>query len=112
MPTKKKRAISIAKADALGSVELFASRVREDIDSQAIIIMFGSYAKKITHAKSDIDIAIISSAFGIDKAANCGILGKIIYEVNASIESHTFSVDEWSFSSPFIEEIKRTGVIL
>ena len=107
-----KNSISAAKADALGSAELFASRVREDIDDQAIIILFGSYAKEAFHAKSDIDIAVISKAFNMDTAANCGKLGSIIYDINALIESHPFSVDDWNDSTPFIEEIKRTGVVL
>ena len=100
------------KADALYSAELFASRVRKEIDNQAIIILFGSYAKDMVHAKSDIDIAVISHTFGTDSAANYGNLGSIIYDINASIESHPFSVEEWSYSTPFIKEIKRTGVLL
>jgi len=112
MAIDEEKAINMTKADALGSAELFASRVREDIDAQAIIILFGSCAKDTIHAKSDIDIAVISKAFDIDTAANWGKLGSIIYEINTSIESHPFSVDDWSYSTPFIEEIKRTGVVL
>ena len=106
------KTIDMTKADALSSAKLFASRVREDIDTQAIVILFGSCAKDTIHAKSDIDIAVISKIFDIDIAANCGKLGSIIYDINASIESHPFSIDDWSYSTPFIEEIKRTGVVL
>ena len=112
MAIDEKKAINTTKVEALASAELFASRVREDIDDQAIVILFGSFAKDTIHAKSDIDIAVISKVFDIDTAANCGKLGSLIYDINASIESHPFSVDDWSYSTPFIEEIKRTGVVL
>ena len=112
MALDEKKAIAITKADAIDSAELFASRVREDIDDQAIVILFGSCVKDTIHSKSDIDIAVISKAFDIDTAANCGKLGNIIYDINVSIESHPFSVDDWRHSTPFIEEIKRTGVVL
>ena len=112
MAIDKYNAINMTQADALSFAELFASRVREDIDAQAIVILFGSCAKDTIHAKSDIDIAVVSKVFDIDTAANCGKLGSIIYDINASIESHPFSIDDWSYSTPFIEEIKRTGVVL
>ena len=112
MAINETKVTNITKVDALSSAELFAARVREDIDDQAIVILFGSCAKDTIHAKSDIDIAVISKAFDIDTAANCGKLGSIIYDINASIESHPFSVDDWCCSTPFIEEIKRTGVVL
>ena len=112
MAIDEKKANYAANADALSSAELFASRVREFIDDQAIVILFGSFAKDTSHAKSDIDIAVISKVFSIDTAANCGKLGSIIFDVNASIESHPFSIDDWSHSTPFKEEIIRTGVVL
>jgi len=112
MTADEKKATKITKAVALGSAQLFATRVREDIDSQAIVILFGSCAKDMIHAKSDIDIAVISHTFGVDTAANCGKLGRIIHDIDPSIESHPFSVDDWNNSTPFIKEIKRTGVIL
>ena len=112
MTIDEKKANNTANTDALNSAEIFASRVREVIDDQAIVILFGSYAKDTSHAKSDIDIAVISKAFSVDTAANCGKLGSIIFDANASIESHPFSIDDWNHSTPFKEEIIRTGVVL
>ena len=112
MAVDDKRANIMTKADVLSAAEIFASRVRKDIDDQAIVILFGSFAKDTNHARSDIDIAVISKVFDIDTAANCGKLGSIIFDVNASIESHTFSIEDWNYSTPFKEEIIRTGVVL
>ena len=112
MINREIEATNLSKSDALSTAELFASRVREDIDSQAIVILFGSCAKDKIHARSDIDIAVVSGVFDIDVAANYGMLGSIVYDINAMIESHPFSLEDWSCSTPFIEEIKKTGVVL
>jgi predicted nucleotidyltransferase len=102
----------LISSDTLEIAKQFASHVRRRLDSKAIIILFGSCAKGTFHPKSDIDIAVISSSFNNDIAENCGKLGSIIYDVNTTIETHPFSIDDWNYSTPFIYEIKKTGVIL
>jgi predicted nucleotidyltransferase len=112
MGKKVKAPTSLTSNEILKTAKQFAFYVRERLDGEAIVILFGSCAKDTFHPKSDIDIAVVSRFFNNDIAENCGKLGSIIYDVNTSIESHPFSIEDWSYSTPFISEIKKTGVIL
>ena len=103
-------AINIEKAIQTGKE--FASLVRSEIDSEALVLLFGSYAKNKAKDKSDIDIAVVSKTFGenvIENRVNISLLG---YRIHPDIEAHAFSAKDWMDSTPFIKEIKKTGVVL
>ena len=90
----------------------YASLVRSKIDSEAIIMLFGSYAKNSANDRSDIDIAVVSGLFGDDITNDFAKLYVIAYEVNTEIEPHPFSFERWKDTTPFIREIMETGVAL
>ena len=90
----------------------YASFVRSEIDSEALVMLFGSYAKNLANDRSDIDIAVVSKSFGDDIANDFARLYVIAYGINAEIEPHPFSYKRWNDTTPFIREIMETGVAL
>jgi len=104
--------MAIDQKTAIKSGKQFASLVRSKIDSEAIVLLFGSCVKNKSHNRSDIDIAVISKTFGnnvVENLVNISLLG---YLVHPDIEAHAFSINDWEYSTPFINEIKKTGVML
>ena len=102
----------INRETALSAGKRFASLVRSEIDSEALVMLFGSCAKDRIHERSDIDIAVVSKAFGdnvIENRVRVSLLG---YQINLDIEAHPFSIEDWKYLTPFINEIKKTGVAL
>ena len=104
--TNKSRESSIATG------KQYASRVRAEIDTEALVLLFGSCAKNSANDRSDIDIAVISKEFGDDIPNDFARLYVIAYNVNSEIEPHPFSCKRWKNPTPFIREIMETGVAL
>ena len=97
---------------ALSTGKRFASKVRSEIDNKAVVILFGSCAKNEATDRSDIDIAVVSEMFGYNLAENFARLSVIAYGINVEIEPHPFTLESWNDITPFISEIKKTGVAL
>ena len=71
-------------------------------------ILFGSIAKNEQRETSDIDIALISSAFTENLIYNNRLTSKINIKVPL-IEVHHFNSDYFKKGDPFINEIMATG---
>jgi predicted nucleotidyltransferase len=97
---------------ALSTGKIFASRVRNELDEKAQVVLFGSCAKNEITDRSDIDVAVVSETFGDDIAENFAKLTVIAYSINVEIEPHPFTVESWNDTTPFISEIRKTGVVL
>jgi predicted nucleotidyltransferase len=111
--TKRGNAMAvISREAAISTGREFASQIRSEIDNNAIVILFGSCAKNNATERSDIDIAVVSETFGNNYIDNFVKLGVIAYEINVEIEPHPFTIDSWNYITPFISEIKNTGVVL
>jgi len=104
--------VAISQNTAIASGKQFASRVRSELDSDALVLLFGSCAKDKTHDRSDIDISVVSKAFGNNFPEDFARLTVIACGINTDIEPHPFSVDSWNYTTPFISEIKKTGISL
>ena len=102
----------INREAALSTGMRFASKVRSEIDNKALIVLFGSFAKNEATERSDIDIAVVSETFGYNFAENFANLSVIAYGINVEIEPHPFTLESWNDITPFIAEIKKTGVAL
>ena len=77
------------------------------------VIIFGSRAKGKTHKWSDIDVCIVSPRFK-DAMKALGFLWqkRKDEEVIAGLEPVGFTKKDFEEGSTFIEEIKKTGIIL
>ena len=104
--------MAIDKKTAIRSGKQLATLVREKIDSDALVLLFGSCAKNKTHDRSDIDIAIVSKTFGSNVVEDLASISLLSYSVHPDIEAHAFSISDWEYTTPFINEIKKTGVVL
>lgn len=74
--------------------------------------LYGSYARGKTRAESDIDVAIVSPDFGIDRYEEGKLLRQIAWRIDARIEpvpisEETFLKRDWI---PLIYEIKANGI--
>ena len=77
------------------------------------VIVFGSYARKEQREESDIDIALVSKDFTgaapIDVRPMAHLLARSPFFY---IEPHTFSPEQFADWNPFVQEIKRTGIVI
>jgi predicted nucleotidyltransferase len=90
-------------------VKKYADKLRESMIPFSDIYLFGSFAKGEARKWSDIDVAIFSRKEETDDFIIQ--LGRLLREVDVRIEPHIFSEDDIkTISTPFIEEILRTGI--
>ncbi len=73
------------------------------------VYLFGSYAKKLQHADSDIDLAVFIDKEGINSFDENLELLKLTRDVDLSIEPHTFARTDFYEPDPFVNEIITTG---
>jgi predicted nucleotidyltransferase len=77
------------------------------------VIIFGSHAKGKTHKWSDIDICVLSPDFQDSlRAMELLLVKRRREEVIAGLEPVGFTEKDFKDGSSFIEEIKKTGVVL
>ncbi len=77
------------------------------------VILFGSHAKGMAKPDSDIDLAIVSSQFGINNWKEMVLLRKIALEIDSHIEPLPFSPkDIEDRYSTLSDEIRKYGVEL
>ena len=86
-------------AEKLKSVEVYPRR----------ILLFGSYAKGIPHAYSDVDLAIWAKGFQGIRALDIEKIAPALREFG-DFEIHPFTEFETVDENPFIEEIERYGI--
>ncbi len=73
-------------------------------------ILFGSFAQGRAREESDIDLAIISSAFTGDRFADRRLIVPLRRGVDSRIEPMPFRPEQFAEGGNLIDEIKRTGV--
>jgi uncharacterized protein len=99
------------KSIAIENSKLFINTLIENKYPFIQIYLFGSYAKGNATKDSDIDLAIISNLPEIDNYDERVRLMKIaVKNNNYLIEPHPFSQKDFEEDTPFINEIKRTGI--
>jgi|YNPNPStandDraft_1061719.scaffolds.fasta_scaffold79117_2 predicted nucleotidyltransferase len=75
--------------------------------------IFGSFVKKRFTKNSDIDLAIVSPAFGKDKQKERILLMNLRDEKTLIIEPHPISLKEWQLKlNPIINEIKKNAIMV
>jgi predicted nucleotidyltransferase len=100
----------ITKEEALIIGKKFAERVRNELDNNAMIFVFGSTIKGEADLNSDIDIAVVSKEYGDDVMKGCVLLGRIADDISWDIEVHTVAQTDWINENLHTFEIKKWGV--
>lgn len=99
----------MSKDDAKKIVERYAEKLKGNKIPLFGLYLFGSFAKGEARKWSDIDVAIFSKRKETDDFII--ELGRLTREVDLRIEPHIFSEDDIkTISTPFVEEILRTGI--
>jgi predicted nucleotidyltransferase len=75
------------------------------------LILYGSYATGKFHKDSDIDVAVVSSDFGIDRFDEGTRLFRIACKIDPRIEPVPISLESYENDTwvPLIYEIKEKG---
>ncbi|MDR1405782.1 MAG: nucleotidyltransferase domain-containing protein [Prevotellaceae bacterium] len=98
-----------------------AIKIAEDyareIEAQGVhldaVILFGSFARGTQHEWSDIDLALVADEF-----TGLGFIDKKLFpyigikQPYLRIESKTYPTEYFRTGDPFIEEIKREGIVI
>jgi predicted nucleotidyltransferase len=77
------------------------------------VILFGSFAKGTQHEWSDIDVALVADEFtglGFIDKKRFPYIG--IKQPYLRIESKTYPTEYFRAGDPFIEEIKKEGILI
>ena len=102
----------LTQNDVIETVRNYA----HDIESHGVIlhtvILYGSFAKGTQHEWSDIDVALVADEFtGLpddhDLLPYIGIRKPYI-----RIETKTYPTDYFHKGDPFIDEIKKEGIVI
>jgi predicted nucleotidyltransferase len=97
-------------------IEIVKNYVR-DIEAQGVClhaaILYGSFAKGTQHEWSDIDVALVAdkfTGFAFDDHKLFPYVG--IKKPYVRIETKTYPTDYFLKGDPFIEEIKKEGIVI
>ena len=104
------KASVIEKEDALGLCGEFANLVRQQIDSNALVYVFGSVIKGTANLRSDIDTAIVSRKLDDDYFRVAAKLNGLASKVSWDIEVHAIAYEDWCKGNPHVLEIQKWGV--
>lgn len=104
----------VTQQDALAIAQDFVQRIRAKGFPLKKAILFGSYARNEQRQWSDIDLALVADEFiGVGYFDLKHFVDIKISDNNfIPIEPHTFSTDYFEEGDPFIDEIKRTGIVV
>ena len=104
----------MVKSEAVKIIKKFARALKKEGISIEHVILYGSYAKNKARFDSDIDVAIVSKSFGMDRVEEGMVLFRIAGKIDSRLEpvpiSHrAYENDSWI---PLIHEIREKGIEL
>jgi predicted nucleotidyltransferase len=99
--------------NSIGKIRKFAALLKLQGVNVSKLIVFGSYAKGKAKVDSDIDVAVISSQFGVNTMEDMLMLRRAAIQIDSYIEPVPLSPRDLDDQySTLIQEIKQTGVSL
>ena len=101
----------VTQAIALARVQQFLEEVRQLGVPLRKAILFGSFAHNEQHEYSDIDLALVADDFTGAAFIDMKPFVRALVE-HVDIEPHTFSPAQFTDCNPFVQEIKRTGIVV
>jgi predicted nucleotidyltransferase len=104
----------MVKREIIGIVKRFRKTLEIEGINIAKIILYGSYASGKFHKDSDIDVAIVSPDFGVDRFEEGVKLFQIACKIDPRIEPIPISLESYQNDTwiPLIYEIKNKGIEL
>jgi predicted nucleotidyltransferase len=95
------------------TVRSYAHEIEERGVHLRTVILYGSFAKGTQHEWSDIDVALVAdefTGFAFDDHKLFPYIG--IKKPYIRIETKTYPTEYFRNSDPFIEEIKKDGIVI
>ncbi len=94
------------------SLPRFLVLLRQHIPQIEAVYLYGSQAQDSATARSDIDVAVVSSYFAADIFQARLLLLQLAAQLDDRIEPPPFTPEGFTASDPLVSEIQRTGVRL
>ena len=97
------------------TVRNYAYRIEDNGVHLRTVILYGSFAKGMQHEWSDIDVALVAdefTGFYFDDAKFIPYMGFKQPYPYTLIEAKTYATDYFRTGDPFIEEIKKEGIVI
>ena len=85
------------------------NRYFDDKKNVSTVYLFGSFAKNFNRKDSDIDIAVISSAFKGDRYSDRRFIIPFRRGIDSRIDPIPFTPEDYAEGGILIDEIKSTG---
>jgi predicted nucleotidyltransferase len=101
--------MAYSKAFVINLIRLYIDRLKENNIPVERVLLFGSYMKETPREDSDIDIAVISSAFKGDRYLDRRRIVPLRRGIDSRIEPIPFTPGDYADGSILIDEIKSTG---
>lgn len=98
-----------SKASVINLIRQYVGRLKENNISVERVLLFGSYTKGTPREDSDIDIAVISSAFKGDRYLDRRRIVPMRRGIDSRIEPIPITPEDYADGGLLIDEIKRTG---
>lgn len=101
------------QAVTIETVRQFAEEVKKQGVKLRQVFLFGSYAKGRAREWSDVDVALVADEFvGVSFEDIKRFIDVTIQKPYILFELHTFNTADFERGNPFVEEIKRTGIVI
>lgn len=94
---------------ALNTAHAFVKECKEIGLTFEKVMLFGSYAKGIARADSDIDLLLISKNFSDDVFANLKQYSKVNIRYPL-VETHPYSFQQFMEGDEFLAQITKEGI--
>ncbi len=101
--------MAYSKAFVINLIRLYIDRLKENNIPVERVLLFGSYMKGTPREDSDIDIAVISSAFKGDRYLDRRRIVPLRRGIDSRIEPIPFTPGDYADGGMLIDEIKSTG---
>ena len=98
-------------AQVLPSVYAFLREVARHFPVEMAYV-FGSHARGTAGLESDIDLAVISSAFSGDRFADNVALARLTWNIDTRIEPVALRPESLASDSPLVAAIRAEGVAI
>ena len=98
-----------SKSSAINLIKKYILRLKTNNISVEKVLLFGSYIKETSSEDSDIDIAVISSAFKGDRYLDRRLIVPLRRGIDSRLEPIPFTSDDYEKGGVLIDEIKSTG---
>lgn len=98
-----------SKSSVINLIKKYIVRLKENNISVEKVLLFGSYIKGTPREDSDIDIAVISSAFKGDRYSDRRFIIPFRRGIDSRIDPIPFTPEDFAKGGILIDEIKSTG---